>query len=236
MFGPTQINFLDTRFERQKMNNNMIFEAFQMKDENKIRKLCNEKELYRVLEETNLTFSELIEEVSNNSILNIVLSGRISKNASRQGTKDEELQIEACKRVANVFDIEIEKLNVCEVRPTKAGEIITDSEMKEKKILKDECLKSFDAKISGKMNGYLFAKVVFGSGGHQDNVFEEADILCCWVKKFHKDSENMFVVLLDTNLVDKFNKLKSKYHDISNILITNHYEFQQYIIENYSNK
>ena len=86
--------------------------------------------------------------------------------------------------------------------------------MKEKKILKDECLKSFDGKISGKLFGWLFAKVVFGSGGHQDNVFEEADNLCCWVKKFHRDSENLFVILIDTDLEDKFNKLKSKYHEM----------------------
>ena len=236
MICPTQINFLDKRGDRQKINNNKIFEAFQMKDESKIRKLCNEKELNRVLEETNLTFSELIEEVSNNTILNIITSGRISKNASRQGAKDEGDQIEVCKRTANLFEIEIEQLNGRDFRPTKSGEIITGSEMKEKKILKDECLKSFDGKISGKLFGWLFAKVVFGSGGHQDNVFEEADNLCCWVKKFHRDSENLFVILIDTDLEDKFNKLKSKYHDISNILITNHYEFQQYLIENYSNK
>ena len=69
----------------------------------------------------------------------------------------------------------------------------------------------------------MFAKIVYGNGGHQDNVFEEANNLCEWIIKFHKN----------TDLLIKFNKLKENYKEINNIIISNHFDFQNYIISNY---
>lgn len=102
-----------------------------------------------------------------------------------------------------------------------------------KKNIKDKTLKSFDAKISGVINGFMFAKIVYGSGGHQDNVFEEANNLCEWIVKFHKNNELLFVLIIDTDLLIKFNKLKDYYKDIKNIIISNHYDFQKYISSNF---
>lgn len=107
--------------------------------------------------------------------------------------------------------------------------------MKNKDIKKDMCLKSFDGIIEGKIKGWIFAKVVFGSGGHQDNVFEEANNLCEWICKYKKNNNELFVLLIDTNLIDKFNLLKNKFNTIKNIIIVNTNEFQKYIIENYYN-
>jgi hypothetical protein len=94
-------------------------------------------------------------------------------------------------------------------------------------------LKSFDAKISGNINGFIFAKIVYGNGGHQDNVFEEANNLCEWIIKFHKNEDTTFILIIDTDLITKINKLIDKYKHINNIIISNHYDFQKFIISNY---
>jgi hypothetical protein len=56
------------------------------------------------------------------------------------------------------------------------------------------CLKSFDAKI------------VIGNGGHQDNVFEETCNFCEWVLNFG-DKNDIYIVLIDTNLKIKFESI-----------------------------
>lgn len=40
-------------------------------------------------------------------------------------------------------------------------------------------------------------------------------------------------MLIDTDLIDKFNILVKKYSDISNIIFGNHIEIQSYFINNY---
>ena len=55
----------------------------------------------------------------------------------------------------------------------KDGKIISERTYKMRDINKDCCLKSFDGSIDGKLSGYITAKISYGSGGHQDNVFEE---------------------------------------------------------------
>ena len=93
-------------------------------------------------------------------------------------------------------------------------------------------MKSFDGRIRGKVEGWVFAKVVFGTGGHQDNVFEEADTLCEWVNTFG-NINHIYVALIDTDLHVKFIVLKEKYQNVSNLIIANHVEFQEYIQNNY---
>ena len=95
------------------------------------------------------------------------------------------------------------------------------------------CWKSFDGRIEGNLTGWIFAKVVFSSGGHQDNVFEEADILCNWVLTYMQECSELFVILIDTNLTEKLNVIKSKYATTKNLLIVNHFGFQTYLIDNY---
>jgi hypothetical protein len=175
----------------------------------------------------------LLEQCAQNDVMNILLSGRISKKASRQGTKDEEEQLQICNIHSQKYGIQLQKLNTTDFRPKKTGEILSKTEMKKRGVQKDDCLKSFDARITGKMYAWVFAKVVFGTGGHQDNVFEEADQLCKWVETYHQNEDTKYIFLIDTDLQDKWDVLKTKYQEIKNIMITNHHIFQKYITEHY---
>jgi hypothetical protein len=96
----------------------------------------------------------------------------------------------------------------------------------------DCCLKSFDAKITGKINGFISAKVVYGSGGHQDNAFEEMDTLSHWWTRYKSDSVDFLIILIGTDLTTKFAILK-KYDDTKNVKIFDHVEFQRYMISEY---
>ena len=222
------------RKERQKINNLDVFECLMSKNKERLNKLVNKKELDRVIDELEITYDELLEKCSNDRITSKILSGRISKKASRQGTKDETLQLNTCNILTTKYEIFIENLSATAFRCTRDGKIISQKELKKNKIKKSDCLKSFDGRIYGNnLNGWIFAKVVYGHGGHQDNVFIEAHDYCHWVKQFGNQNE-LYVVLIDTDLYDKFNDLKKKYNDIDNILIVNHIDFQKYIIDHYT--
>lgn len=232
MLEPIKLNYKNLRNERQKTNNNIVFNSIINNNEISNNNI-NYKELECLLEDLNLTKEELIIECKNNTILAKVISRQISIKSSRQGIKDEELQINTCNIIANQLGIIIEKLDVNSFRPVKDGRIITKKELKKFNISLNDCLKSFDAKINGKINGWIFAKIIYGNGGHQDNVFEEADSLCNWIITYNKHLDDLYVLLIDTDLDYKFSKLKNKYSNYSNILITNHYDFQLYLIDNY---
>ena len=229
---PLKLDCRNIRAERQKRNNQKVFNAIKKGNLNNLKKVSNQKELNRVLQDLEMTLEDLVKKCQDDDITNKILSGRISKNATRQGTKDESLQIGVCAKTGKKLGIEIKNLSVTDYRPTKSGRIVTEKQMKDEKIPKDECLKSFDGKISGKMEGFIFAKIVYGSGGHQDNVFEEADTICEWIVKYKKTS--FYVILIDTDLETKFKILSEKYKEIKNILIVNNHEFQKYMIQNYS--
>ena len=111
--------------------------------------------------------------------------------------------------------------------------------MKDENIKMDDCLKSFDGQITGKLTGYISSKISFGEdyggGGHQDNVFEEQHKFSEWWIKYRTDSTDILVLLIETDLTTKFARLKEKYADINNIMVFNHIEFQQYIIDTYYN-
>ena len=228
---PTIINFQSRRIQRQKQCNQAVFDAIGNGNTKSIYHHSNKNEIDRVLQETGLTIEELIAQCSDNTIMKHILSGRISIKSSRQGSIDEKLQIDVCANIGKFCNIHIENLPNDAYRPTKMGEILSKREIKERKICKSDCLKSFDGKISGQIEGWIFAKVVFKNGGHQDNVFEEADHLCRWIQTFQR--LETYILLIDTNLFDKYTILKEKYQNVKNIFITNHVEFQQYILDNY---
>jgi len=221
------------REKRQQQNDALLFDAIKKLDKKTVMQHSNNNELERVLSSTNLSLETLLEQCAQNDVMNILLSGRISKKASRQGTKDEEEQLQICNIHSQKYGIQLQKLNTTDFRPKKTGEILSKTEMKKRGVQKDDCLKSFDARITGKMYAWVFAKVVFGTGGHQDNVFEEADQLCKWVETYHQNEDTKYIFLIDTDLQDKWDVLKTKYQEIKNIMITNHHIFQKYITEHY---
>lgn len=223
------LDFQGIRRERQRHNINNIIECISQSKYKSLTPFINQTELSRVLDETQMDANTLYSHCNENQILLIVLAGRIAKNSTRQGTKDEQLQIDVCNKFANKYNITIENLTTVAFRPTKDGRIVSAETIKSENIPKNLCLKSFDAKISGAINGWLFAKVVFGSGGHQDNVFEEADTLCEWVNHFGVQGD-LYVILIDTDLHAKMTALKQKYAGNQNrLFIGNHVELQQYI-------
>lgn len=242
-----KIDLKNIRVERQKNNINNVISSItnvinnkdKISDDifikdviKKFEKICNKKALERVLDFLAMDFNKLIEELINNEISIKLLAMLISKNASRQGMKDEKYIIEICSIIANKVGIKIKNLSATAYRPLKKGGIITNKEYRKNKYNKSNCLKSLDAKITGKVKGWIFAKVVLGKGGHQDNVFEEAHNFIEWVKEYGI-KEEYYIVLIDTDLESKFIELKNS-NDSKNIIVCNHCELQEWFMS-YSN-
>lgn len=53
-----------------------------------------------------------------------------------------------------------------------------------------------------------------------------------WIVKYGKPEE-LYVLLIDTDLTAQFNELRQKYHK-NNLLVVNHIDFQQYLINTYN--
>ncbi len=230
---PIHKNFKDIRKDRQDNNNKIVYQA--LKDNNK--KLLNSNinllEYERTLELLEISEEVFIEKCRVDDLFCKLSASKIAKKSSRQGSKDEMEQINTCNLTAQKCGLIVSNLSATELRPTKDGSIISKKEMKQKNIQKDCCLKSFDGKISGKVNGYISAKVAYGAGGHQDNVFEEMDTIAEWWKKYKSGTEEILVILIDTDLKTKFDRLNDKYLSFDNIFVFNHIDFQQYMIHNY---
>lgn len=229
---PIEIDIMSIRANRQNENNALANVSIINKD---LTKNINNEEYKRVLHEllrVHITEDELLEECRTNIITTTLLASRISINASRQGSKDEQLQLEVCKKTFSKCGIVLNNLSSSSFRPTKNGEIVDNNTCKKRDIRKEDCLKSFDANFTGKVKGWVFAKIVIGSGGHQDNVFEEAHTFCDWVVKYGNETE-LYIVLLDTNLIEKVKDLIVRYEGRPNLLIGNHIEVQQFIIDKY---
>ena len=238
-----KVNFEKARSERQRVNKLLVYAALQEKNGLKLKENINTNEFERVIHELgeldiglDLTSDEKVYKYlfSQGDVFHKILSGRISKLASRQGSKDEELQIKTCNITGSKYGVYIENLSATAYRAIKnEKQIITNQQIKNNNVQKCDCLKSFDGKISGKINGWVCAKVCFGSGGHQDNVFAEIYQYCDWVEKYKQEDDEIFVMLVDTDLLKLLNELKEKTKHIKNLYIFDHIEFQKYIIENF---
>ena len=236
LYNPIFIDFKDVRTSRQDLNNQLVYNSIKNNDMKSFNENINKKALERSINRTKKNKEELIKKCQVDEIFALEWSASIAKNASRQGTKDENLQLITSNEITKNFNINIQNLSSTAYRPKKSGEIISKKEMEDNEIPYDQCLKSFDGKITGEIEGWIFAKVCFGGGGGQDSVFIEANYFSEWVKTHHNNENNFYVLLIETDLIKKLNALKEKYKDIKNLFIGNHYEFQQYIIDQYSSK
>jgi len=239
---PVKIDCQNLRLERQRENNQIMFRALITQDIDLVRYHCNNNELQRVLTELNemfrydgqlLTLEHLLLKCNDDKMYAMALAGRISIKASRQGTKDESYILGKCNQTVSQIGIEIKNLSTTEFRPTKDGRILTNKQYKKSGLKKSDCLKSFDAQITGKVNGWVFAKVAFGTGGHQDNVFIEAHEFGKWVLT-HGQINILYVMLIDTDLILQFEELKQKFFLCPNILVCDHFEFQQFLLTYFS--
>lgn len=231
-------DFKTLRTNRQNDNDDDVYNSIKSNNTTEFQKKINKHELARTLKDTfDGNFDKFWSKCTDDDLYAKLAAAHLSKSASRQGSKDEKEQINIINTFCsnNKINITITDLNNDALRPVKnENRIITGIERKQKKINKDTCLKSFDGSIAGSLNGYLTAKVCFGKGGHQDNVFEEEDTIANWWKNNKNNEEkNYIVILIDTDQESQFNNLKNKYNDVNNILIFNHVQFQQYIIKNY---
>lgn len=230
---PIEENFKNIRIVRQNNNNKIVYECLRKKELKTLYKNINHKEYKRTLEDLELKEEEFLFKCIEDDLFAKLSSRIISKNASRQGSKDETEQLRLCNITAEKCGLVIDNLTSTEFRPTKDGLIVSKKEMKTKEIKKDCCLKSFDGRISGKFEGFISAKVAYGGGGHQDNVFEEMDIIAEWWGKYKYETKEILVLLIDTDLIIKFERIKEKYKNINNLMVFNHVEFQEYMINNY---
>jgi len=226
---PIRIDFKELRKIRQCNNTVLACKSIINRDTINI----NKNELIRTLVDIEMTSDEFHTKCENDKQFLKLAAGRLSICSSRQGSLDEQEQLRVCNQVSEKYGINISKLSSVAVRPTKNGKIITNKEKKKDKITNDMCLKSFDGKISGKINGFITAKVAFGSGGHQDNVFAELDTMASWWEQYMNGVDDMLLILCDTDYIESYNRLVQKYEKTTNIKIINHYDFQKYIIENY---
>lgn len=231
---PTTLNFKNMRRLRQRRNVQTVYNSIKNNDMVSFHNNINSKELSRTIEDIELNLEQLISHVNTSGhISRLLLSRTLAKKASRQGSKDENEQLDICNSISQQCGISITNLSSTALRPTKDGEIVTKKEMEDKSIPKDCCLKSFDGEITGNINGYIAAKVAFGSGGHQDNVFEEMDTMADWWKTYKNESPDVLVILIDTDLTSKFDRLKEKYVHSPNIMVYNHVDFQKYLIDTF---
>ena len=230
---PIKLCFKDIRLARQSNNNYIVYQSLLNRDMDTLHKNINMKEFERTLNDLDWNETKFVSKCVCHPDFAKLAARLISKCASRQGSKDEGEQLRTCNLTAKACGIKIENLTATQWRPTKSGSIISNHEMITQSIGSDDCLKSFDGRISGKLNGFISAKVAYGSGGHQDNVFVEMHTLANWWKRYKCDSQEVLVILIDTDLTDKINNLKEKNADVNNVNIFNHVEFQQYMINKY---
>jgi hypothetical protein len=228
---PVIIDTHDLRKDRQLKNDEKISKCIRDKNYNDIRNKnnCNVKKLDRLLKHLDMTLEQLVNKCIIDELFLKSIVMNISILASRQGSLDETYVIKEMNLILKKIGINI--LNNGDYTAIKEGKILKTKDVKNFSRL--DRLKSFDGVIFNKKNetiGYLFAKITYGEGGHQDNVFEEADQLCEWVRNFYSDNKLIFCIMIDTDLLKKLNELKNKFKKISNIFIGNHVEFQEFFI------
>jgi hypothetical protein len=215
-----QKNSIEKRIERQNDNNKLAYYSIKSnpKSPNKIN--INVNALNRLLKYTSYNnLDDMINDKENSEeIIQKISSLYIAKNASRQGIKDEELQL---KKINILQEYNIIILKDGKQKPIKGGGI---SKSKKKNINE---LKSIDfvIKYKNKEIGYITAKVTCGEGGHQDNVLNELLQFCDWASKQNK--KKAFVVLYDNkNTSKRFNDIKAKYSKYKNLILTNTSNFK----------
>jgi hypothetical protein len=209
---------VEQRCERQEYNNKIAYDAIKLNSKNPNEDNVNEKALKRLLTFTKYNHLNEIINDKDNLVENIIKISAlyIAKNASRQGAKDEALQLESI----NIFqDHGITIIKDGKQKPIKGGGI-----RKSGKKQSDE-LKTIDfvVKLNNIELGYITAKITSGEGGHQDNVLDEITQFCEWttVQQQIDPSPKIYIVLYDNNNTSAMiNDIKKKYKSV-NLIITN---------------
>ena len=231
LIEPIVLDCKNLRLARQQSNNKKTLEALlhPATTEKQLKDISNDKEFDRTLEDLKLTFEQFMLKCRADHEFAVLAARHISIKASRQGSKDEDFVLTRCNEITKQFGVQIANIPNTAARPTKCGKILFKDEYEKSDFKKNDCLKSFDAEITGKVQGWIFAKITFTNGGHQDNVFEEAHTMGEWFMKYG-DPAKLYVLLIDTDLIAQFNELREKYHK-NNVLVVNHIDLQKYFID-----
>ncbi len=225
------VNVSNLRTERQKYNDQLVCNLLTNKTKRTdIERNINGRALDRILSEENMTYDQLLDQC-NSPFVARSISRTISINASRQGKIDEKLIIDGVGSVMVNYGINVKGCDVNGIRFCNDGRVLDGKAFKKENLDKDvDSMKSIDATIEGKVSGYVFAKVVIGEGGHQDNVLIEAIKFIDWVNKYGK-SEKLYVVLVDGEDLSKI-----KNHEKENLWIVNHVDFQKKLLNSIMEK
>jgi len=221
------VDVFDLRNERQKYNNKMVAKELYENSPSysELENIANIKAVDRLLSELEIDYDDLLTECSKSILYSKTVAISIAKNATRQGKKDESFVIDGIANAMKDYNYNIRSCGVNEYRPCKDGKMRSRHDFKSKKLNKDvDSLKSVDGVFDGPKSGYIFAKIVIGDGGHQDNVLHEINQYIDWAKKYG-DKDKIYVMLIDGK---QFDVLKSKQEE--NIWVVNTVEFQEKLI------
>lgn len=248
--------------QRRQQSNNRKARTYIEKHTNTKQKIINEKEEKRILSELEDLFPfkeslfDVLVEVKENKDFDLLLevairlfSRSVSIQASRQGSLDEVFQMDNLNEsFLSANNLPFQLLNTKthkglleEMVPLRSGGLMTRKEFKKQfgDAKNTHALKSFDGELhtpSKGCVGYVFSKIVLGGGGHQDNVFREAQELLSWFTKQVEQSlqEKLLIFLIDYDKESE-KKFKELYDAAAatnneNIWVVNSRSFQEKII------
>jgi hypothetical protein len=221
-----QINPQDIRTKRQQ-ETNRVLEGLLYEGHPPLKQLkqyTNLKELNRICEDFSCSQEEMLDLLQGNCNLSKMAAGRMSIQSSRQSATDELFMINEISKSLQ----QDTPFSFCkpaeELRPTHDGRVLTRKQFKAEGLNKDrDGLKSIDAVLyeGTDERGYAFAKILYGVGGHQDNVLREMNEFIQWSLN-HGDKDNLYICLIDTD--HDISEYRQKQTD--NVWVVNHVEFQ----------
>tara|TARA_B110000037_G_scaffold219191_1_gene283811 strand:- start:2094 stop:2831 length:738 start_codon:yes stop_codon:yes gene_type:complete len=173
----------------------------------------NNKQFCRVF---NLFGIEYLKRLEKSEFILLFIK-LILVQSSRQSSLDEKILLNT---LINIYPNIKKSKNI---RSNKNGYILSG-----KKITGD--LKSYDFKISGKINGFIASKIVYANGGHQDNVKEELiNYIYWWKEHGYKYPDKYFIIVLITDLDKMKNELVKICEEYNKIKVFNEIELQYFL-------
>ena len=209
------------RLNRQNENNLMVFNQLSNLNLKELTKV-NKNELKLVLDELHWDLKTLYEKCLKDLEFRRVVAGRIAIRASRQGVLDELFILNNINSFTKYFGVFISK--------PKTPIIIYNDKIVIKTNEKS-LYRSMDGVISGKLNGYIFCKVILGMGSTQTNSWNEAFQTKDWAISCKYNE--ILIFLIETDNLIKFNELKVSVVLYNNLLVFSHVDFQEWVLFNY---
>lgn len=105
-----EVNFEKLRLDRQYNNISNVNNILKNKNITELYKNINKKQLSVILKRFNWTIEQLLDKCEKDYDFSYLLSFQIAKNSSRQGSLDENKQIEICSKYCSLYDIKFYKL------------------------------------------------------------------------------------------------------------------------------